>query len=75
MERCRLDSEEITFQLEGRERSFDQIEEWMGRYREWITKTSSSCGTRRAIGGVVLDHILVMKGNCHLCILWSRVWL
>lgn len=38
MEACSFDSEEITFQLEGRERSFDQIEKWMGCYTERIAK-------------------------------------
>lgn len=73
MEACSFDSEEITFQLEGRERSFDQIEKWMGCYRERIakTKTNSSCRTQCAIGRVVLDHILVMGGNCYLCVLLS----
>lgn len=73
MEACSFDSEEITFQLEGRERSFDQIEKWMGCYRERIAKkkTNSSCRTQCAIGRVVLDHILVMGGNCYLCVLLS----
>lgn len=56
MEACSFDSEEITFQLEGRERSFDQIEKWMGCYTERIAKKKKKEKTVRQLQNTVCNR-------------------
>ena len=56
---------------EERRTSFDQMR------NGWVATENGLQNLQqlqKAIGTVVLDHILVMEGNCYLCILWSGLW-